>query len=1029
MQRKHKRCNRCVVHKKFIRTSILSLALVSFFYFKADARPLSRVTVDESTATFKYIRVVQQTQEVSGTVLDENDAPLPGASVVVKGTSQGTQTDFDGNFTLSITQEAPILVVSYVGYKTKEISQLGENLTIQLEEDASQLDEVVVTGYGGVQRNEFVGATSVVKAAEIVQQPITTVEQGIRGRLAGVQVVQSSGAPGAGVSIRVRGLTSFAGGNEPLYVIDGIPLFNNDVRGLNGISSLNPNDIESIEVLKDASSTAIYGSRAANGVVQITTKGGRSSQGVKVNYNVFTSAQTVRKRYDLMNGAQFIDLATNYFNNSLELSEEERTASIANLAEIGNAETDWQDQVYRTGFHQSHNLSFTGGDGDNNYFVSANYSDQNGVVKTTDFKRISLRVNIQNKLSEKFSLNSRLNLSQSTNNGFLASDGTNTRNFGKSGIGSTLIAAPTVPVFDGDGNYSSVAPYIFSDTDQENPVALLEALDRNRANRGQAVLALTYDITDNLTNVTRGSLDFIDRKLDFYSPQVLTQLGSQVAQLETNRTLNTLFEDYLNYKNTFGKIGVDALVGTSAQFEEQDRIFLSGTGFPNDDLQNNAIQAAGTLGIPQNGSIDQSLISFFGRVKLDYDKKYLISLNARRDGSSVFADSNKWANFAAIGGAWRISEEDFMDESVFNNLKLRASTGSVGNQAIRPYQSLRLGAIALTGQGAGTGINVGIAPNLPNPNLTWETTIQTNVGLDAGIQNDKYRFSFDYYVKTTNDLLATVALPQSSGFTSIVDNVGKVENKGIELQLGADLISTDDWYFSLDAQYSKNDNVILETKDGQDIFSGGRNDASGSTAIVREGETLFSFFSVKFLGLDETGAPIYEDVDGNDIINGDDRQVVGSPLPDFIYGFNTTLKYKKLTLVTNWQGVQGASVNNVALFNLTNPIPDANRVANLTDFYPQPRSDIFRVRSDRFIEDASYLRLANIRLGYDFKAELLGIDNINFYVSGQNLITLTDYSGFDPEVNSFSGNDLRQGVDLAAYPVSKTFTVGLNVSF
>lgn len=991
------------------------------------ANPYTTAVVS-TTLDFPIVSIDQLT--LSGTVYDQNGEPLPGANIVEKGTSNGTQTDFDGNFSLNLSDPNATLVVSYIGFLKKEIAVDGQsNVSIVLEEDAQSLDEVVVTGYGGIQRNEFVGSTSVVKAEELQQQPITTVEQGMRGRMAGVQVIQSSGAPGAGVSVRVRGLTSFAGGNEPLYVIDGIPIFNDDVRFLNGISSLNPNDIASIEVLKDASSTAIYGSRAANGVVQITTKGGRASEGVKVSYNVFTALQTVRKRFDLMTGDQYINFATDFFNNSTTLSDEQRATSLASLAAVGNANTDWQDQVYRAGFHQNHSLSFTGGDGNNNYYVSANYSDQEGVVKTTDFERIAFRINLQNKLSEKFSLNSRVNLSRSTNNGFLASDGTNTRNFGKSGIGSTLIAAPTVPVYDAEGGFSSVAPYVFSNTDQENPVALLEALDRNKIIRLQAVLSLNWDITKNFTNVIRTSADYIDRKSDFYSPKELAQLGSQVAQLGTSRNLNTLIEDYLNYKNTFGKIGVDVLVGASGQFEDKNSIFLAGTGFPSDDLQNNAIQAAGTSAVPETITIDQSLVSFFGRVQFDYGKKYLLSLNARRDGSSVFADNNKYANFAAIGGAWRISEEDFMKDGIFNNLKLRASTGSVGNQAIQPYQSLRLGSIVLTGQGAGTGISVGLAPNLPNPNLTWETTVQTNVGLDAGLYNDKYRFSFDYYVKTTNDLLATVALPQSSGFTSIVDNVGKVENRGVELQVGADIVNTEDWYFSIDAQYSKNINEILETKDGQDIFSGGGNDASRSTAIVRKGESLFSFFAPKFLGLDNTGAPIYEDVDGNDIINAEDNQIVGSPLPDFIYGLNTDLKYKNLTLVTNWQGVSGASVNNVGLFEIAAPNPGNNKVANLTDYYPQPRDDLFVTRSSRFIEDASYLRLANIRLGYDFDASLLGLDTINFFISAQNFLTITDYSGFDPEVNSFSGNDLRQGVDLAAYPAAKTFTLGLNINF
>ncbi len=1013
---------------KGLRTGLTLLLLLTI-------APLIRANLmveAESILESKDVGLFQQS--VSGTVVDSQGVPVPGATVLEKGTTNGVAADFDGNYTITVSGSNAVLVFRSIGFATQEISVGGQStINVTLQEDAQSLEEVVVTGYGGVQRNEFVGATSVARAETLEQQPITTVEQGIQGRMAGVQVVQSSGAPGAGVSVRVRGMSSFAGGNEPLYVIDGIPIFNDDVRGLNGISSLNPNDIESVEVLKDAASTAIYGSRAANGVVQITTKGGRGTgaDGVRVNYNVYTALQKVRKRYDLMNGQEFIDYATTFFQNSSDMySQEDIDGIIGELGSIGNAETDWQDEVYQTGFQQSHALSVTGGDSENNYYISGNYVDQEGIVKSTDFERYAFRVNLKNTLSDKLTLNSRVSFSQSIQNGFVVNDGTNGRNNGKSGIASVFLASPTVPVYNPDGTFAVVNPYSFNNSTVENPVAMLDVLDQRKISRLQGVLSLNYDITDNLTNVFRVSADYIDRKNDYYSPSYLPQLGSQNAQLQTRNSLNTLAEDYINYKNTFGKFGVDVLAGMSIQKEKSNSIFLSGTGFPSDDLQNNAFQAATVLGTPNTNVIEQALFSVFGRVQFDFEKKYLLSLNTRRDGSSVFSDGNKYANFGAIGAAWRISEEDFMEDGIFNDLKIRVSTGTLGNQAIRPYQSLRVGSIVQTGQGAGSGLNVGLAPNLPNPNLTWETTTQSNVGIDAGLANNRVRFSFDYYVKTTNDLLATVALPQSSGFTSIIDNVGKVENKGFEIMASADIVNTENFTFTLEGQLSRNKNLVLETKDGQDIISGGNNDASNSTSIVRPGESLFSFYTIKFLGHDETtGAPIYEDLNGDGVINSEDRQVLGSPLPDFTYGFNTNMKYKRFTLLTNWQGVAGASVNNRGLADAAALFPEFNRAGNIYDYWPIPRDGFQVENSDMFIEDASYLRLANIRLGYDLNPEFLGLDGLNIYVSAQNLITITDYSGFDPEVNSLSGNDLRQGVDLAAYPTAKTFTLGLNVNF
>lgn len=976
-----------------------------------------------------------QDLNISGTISDDTGQTLPGANIIEKGTNNGVVSDFDGNFSMTVSSGNAVLDISFIGFVTQEIQVNGQTVhNIQLVTDAAALDEVVVTGYGTVKRNQFVGATSVVKGADLTIAPITTVEQGMRGQLAGVQVTQSSGQPGAGMSIKIRGVSSFAGGTEPLYVIDGVPQFNNDVRGLNGMASLNPNDIKSIEVLKDASSTAIYGSRASNGVVQITTKGGSSSDKVNINYDAYISSQTIREGYDVMNGQEYIDYATEYISNSANLSSDVKADRLAELASFGNADTNFMDEVSQTGFIQSHNLSFTGGSSKNNYFVSLGYLDQEGIIKTTDFQRISIRANIKNTLNKSMILNTRMNLAQTNQNGFLGSDGTNTRNFGKSGIGSSLIVTPTSPVYNDDGTFAFVVPYSFSFGDVENPVAILNSLDRTRVNKANVALSLTTKFTENISNTTRASIDYSERRYDYYTPSELQQIGPQVAILKTWTGLNTLLETFFSYNKTFGVFEVDALVGSSLSDEKRESIALRASGFPDDILQNNAFQSASASGIPNTFNAAQSLASFFTRIRFNINEKYVISLNARTDGSSVFAASNKWANFGAIGASWRVSEEDFMDGSVFSDLKLRFSTGTTGNQSIRPYQSLVLGQNVLTGQTAGTGIAVGLAPNLANPNLTWETTAQTNFGIDAAFKQNKYRMSLDIYRKLTKDLLSNVGLPPSSGFSSILANNGEIENKGIEFQLSMDLIDSEDWRLTLSGQVSYNQNEVLKTNNGVDVFSTvPGNDTSRATTIVREGESMFSLYGLKFIGFDPTtGEDLYEDLNDDGIINASDRQILATTLPDVTYGFNTFLSFRNWTFDTNWQGISGNGIANTTLSGLASPGPGTNKIKNVREWYPtSPVSDIYTVQaSDRFIEDGSYLRMSNIKLNYNVNVDKLKfIDRLSIYASGQNLITITDYTGFDPEVNSFSGSDARQGVDLGAYPSAKSFTLGLNVSF
>ncbi len=986
-----------------------------------------------------------QGRKINGKIISAEDGKgLPGASVLIKGTTNGVSTDFDGSFTIKVNSQA-VLSISFIGFVSKEVIVGNENnIRVVLSPELSKLEEVVVTGYGNVKKSQYAGSTTSIKASDLQKQPLTSIEQGFRGKLAGVQVTQSSGTPGAGISVRIRGASSFAGGNEPLYVIDGIPIFNDDVRGLNGLSSLNPNDIASIEVLKDASSTAIYGSRAANGVIQITTKSGSNSDKVSIQYNTFTSIQSVRKKYDLMSGDQYVDFAKEYLNVIADKSTPAGLTAFnttnSRLDASRGINTDWQDLVYRDGIQQSHNLSFTGGNSNNNYFVSTEYNNQQGVVRNTDFERYSLRANIKNKLGERLSLDTRVSLSRSKQNAFLDSDGTNTRNFGKSGIGSVLLAIPNAPVYDAvTGKFTKIGGLysINTDNDIENPAAILTARDQRIIDKVQAVFGLTTKVFKDLTNVTRVSIDYTDRKSDLYFPTTFTRLTND-AQVGTNKNINTLVEDYINYNKTFGKFGVDALLGASAQTNKSKSTFLSATGFPDDVLGGNALQLASVVNKPINLNIDQNLVSFFSRFQFDYDKKYLLSINARRDGSSVFSKNNKYGDFGAVGIAWRVSNESFLQNTKVSDLKLRVSYGTNGNTAIRPYQSINIGNVINTGQGGvNGGLSVGLAPTLENPNLTWETTAQSNFGIDFGLYNDRIKLTVDYYEKITNDLLARVPLGPSNGVTGIIDNVGKVQNKGIEFQLNLGIVESKNWDFALSGQLSLNENKVLETFGNLDIITA--NPASQSSNIVRVGEPLFSFYLPKYIrnsnSSDILTGEIYENVNndvdaqGRPIINNLDNQVVGNPIPKITYGFNSDLRFKNLTFITNWQGVEGVQVFNVAGYQSNAPDAIFNRSTTVREYYPTLYKTFNRVRSDRFVEDASFLRLVNVKLSYDLKAKFLGSNKVNLFVSGQNLITITDYTGFDPEVNSFSGNDQRQGVDLGAYPSAKSYTMGLNITF
>lgn len=959
---------------------------------------------------------------VRGIVTSMQGEPLIGATVVIKGTGQGTITDVDGAFSLGVPEAEDILVISYLGYESQEVKLQGRSeIAVNLQLSATALNEVVVVGYGTQDRSDVDGAVASVDPGTLNSYPASTIEQSLIGNVPGVHFVQSSGAPGAGISVRVRGVTSIAGGNEPLYVIDGVPFFNSDVRGLNGLSTINPNDIESIEILKDAAATAIYGSRGGNGVVLITTKSGKS-QTSSINYNAWFSSEKPINYVDMMDAAGFATYAQRWAENSGQTVPEEV---------LQGADTDWQEEIMHTAFSQNHNLNFSGGSDQSRYYFALGYLDQEGVVTNSNFERFTMRANMSNFVSDAVSIQTSILGNHSIQNGVVPAENNNTFSISKTAIGAALWSYPTIPIRNGEGEYSAINGFV------ENPVLYVnEVLDQSTVNRWLGSSTVKVNILNGLSNNTRLGVDFTDHRKDLYFPRTMRiVLGGDGAAIQQNRaSFNYVVENFLEYKGKLGnELMLEGIAGASLQRETTRFSRIEGAGFISDDLQNNAIQAAQNVGIPITTVTEMSIASLFGRIRFKYKDRYIFASSIRRDGASVFSENNKIATFPSLSFAWKIQEENFLKEKDWiTDLKARLSWGRSGNPAIQPYQSLPLGLLLSTSQGAGSDLVVGLAPNLPNRNLSWETTTQVNIGLDFGFFNNRITGALDYYRKQTEGALSTVQLAPSAGFNTIIDNVGEVENKGVELSLNTVLIEREQLDLTVGFTISTNNNKVTKTKNNQDISETLSSSNGGGEIFntIRVGEVLGSFLGYQFTGFDENGTPQHLDLNNDGQLDANDFVILGSPFPNLLFGINTALNYKNFSLAASFQGVSGNEVYNVMQYILTDPNDaDFNRMTNVYDFYPNPNANLAHLPSDRYLEDASYFRMRSLRLGYNLPLSNSFIEGINFYVSGQNLFTITDYTGYDPEVNSLNGNNLTQGIDLSAYPSTKSYTFGLNVKF
>ncbi len=982
-------------------------------------------------------RLFPESITVTGKVTSE-DSPegLPGVNVILKGTSMGTVTDINGAYSIEVPSEESVLVFKFIGYRTQEI-RVGNQTVIDIElaHDAQALDEVVVVGYGYVKKSDLTGSVAQVGAEEISEFPTFEVSQALKGRAAGVQVSQNSGRPGGRIQVRIRGNNSMIGSNEPLYVVDGYPITGD-------ISFLNPSDIASIDILKDASATAIYGSRGANGVVIVTTKRGSQGQAGRINVETYFGAQEVINRYDLLESPEYAALVNDFLENNGQ------TPFFTDIP--SDPGTDWQDVIYRTARLQNHTITFTKGSENTNYSISGNFFEQQGVIISSGVQRASIRFNLDSEVNKIIKVGTNLNLTRSSEDFQVVDNG----HFGQNIFSGALSAPPTLPVYDEEGVPTDLSQiYTFLDPSTRNPMYFASRKDKRVLNTFIGNAYLDFAIARGLSFKTIWGADFNLRANEGFTPIIYPGERGSASEFRSE-SYSWLNENLLTYNPALsGNNDLSIVAGFTVQKFTSKSLGIGVNGFSNNTTENYDLGAAEIVETPSSGFTEWSLASALGRVNYTLKGKYLFTASLRADGSSRFAPGNKWSYFPSGAIAWRVSDEPFLvGNRLVSNLKLRASYGITGNQGINSFQTLNRLTSTLGVYGGG-GEVIGFVPAaIANPDLKWETTEQLDVGFDLGLADNRYRFTFDYYVKNTEDLLASVPLPPSVGFGSILRNIGAIKNSGIELSLDADvLVGAFQW--NAYGQVSFNRNEVVSLAGGDDVLGNGLGQPFVAPLnIAREGEPFGMFFGLEEDGLDEEGFIKYVDQNGDEVINTQDRVILGNPHPDFLFGFGSNFSFRNFDLNIFFEGSQGNDIffatagTQLSSFNRgqnqfaelfgnywtpDNPDPNAK--------YPKPSSATQVTVSERFIEDGSYLRLKSLRLGYNLPTEALGVSSwlrsAQIYFNAINLLTFTDYPGIDPDVNTRGtdsqdvGSRLIIGVDESGYPSSKTYAVGLKLGF
>lgn len=1031
-----------------------------------------------------------QEKTITGTVTNPDGQPAIGVTVINLGTNVGAVTDFDGNYNIK-GKSNDILVFSYIGTETQKITVSDQStINVTLVNSNEELDEVVVIGYGTEKKSDLTGSVSSVKAEEITKVGAVSLDQALAGRAAGVVVSQSSGQPGGGSAIRVRAISSL-NGSDPLYVIDGVPLENNSAGGLGNqdlesasispLSMINPSDIESIEILKDASSTAIYGSRGANGVVLITTKKGKTGKGV-ISIEQDYGLIEIPKFIDVLNSNDFYILNREAFTNVGNTLTNDMVVRL-DSARAGLLENnDWQRSIISTGTQSNTNLSFSGGNEDVRYLISSNLLNSEGIVDRTNYKRVSTRANINANMSEKFKVGLTMTYSHITSDQRAINTGVNNLRGATNAITRALRAFPTTGLLADD---------------EDEGIELWTPLTAIAANEYNNILTqfvgsmyAQYSITDALSFKSQFTYQGRNTAQRYYQYDVLPNNVAEGGRARTgdSRFLNSSITNTLNFRKKYGKHNVNVLLGQSLEARETETVRVSNYGFAN-DLLTYYNPGSATFYDPDAVTYsDQKLASFFGRINYNFKGKYLLTITGRYDGSSKFAANNKWAFFPAAAIAYKLSKEKFMRNiDAISEMKFRLSYGTSGNQALRPYQSLDQYGSSITGINEASTTTF-FQSQLPNPDLTWETTTQLDAGLDFGLFKNRITGTVEYYEKITDDLLFTGnRIPVQSGQNTYTENFGSLETKGFEGSIKATIISNNKFSWTVNANVATGKTKVKNMA-SDNLFSGwDPGFISGGTQRLIIGEEIGAFYGykrsgiaqfddfVEFQGLTDQeridvyngnpnatytfvpdfnggvpetsadarpGEQLYEDVTPDGALTADDRRVIGYAQPDITFGINNSFTFGNLDFsffIDSQQGRDVANVQNIGLLNFSDRQALALTLDRWTPENPStewPRVDqsnnATALFTDRFVEDASFVRLQNVTIGYNLPKDVtdkLKISGLRVYVSGSNLAVWTNYTGFNPDVSLRGSSTVNLGHDNGGYPAGRLIRMGVNVKF
>lgn len=1012
---------------------------------------------------------------IKGKVVDQNDEPIIGVNVIEKGTSNGTITDIDGNYTLELDKPAK-LTFSYLGYNTKELSANKEGTYyITLFEDAKLLEEVVVVGYGTMKKSDVTGSISSVDIGNVSDNPVASVDQLLKGRSAGVYASTMSSEPGGTTNVVIRGASSLSGNNQPLYVIDGIPVdavtdvpnpFGDNYQApTNALSMLNPQDIESMEVLKDASATAIYGSRGANGVVLITTKNGKEGK-LNINISSSLSISNVINKIDVLTGPEF----ARYRNEALTNSGSDIIYDGVNNPSPDEVNwINWQDEVLRQAISQDHRISISSGDKNSSIFISGGFSDNQGIIDNTEYKKADFRINYNKKFNDRLKVTTAISFANIDAN--MSETNGNGGSMNRSAIRSMISKSPITDV---------ISDYDEEDMLENNPKNwVTDYTDEGNENTLNMKLDLQYEITKWLDYQIRTGYNYRQKERSRYYGRTIYPGKSNdgLAGYSNIKNVGIVVENLIHFKNlNWGKHSLDGILGATFSQTDNKTYSVKASKFPDDILRANDLSLAEVYSPSHNDRYQSRLLSYLARVNYQYNSRYSLTLSFRADGSSKFAPGNKFSYFPSAAFAWRINEEEFMkDFTMISNLKLRLGWGQTGNQGINPYATLPV--YSSTQYTSGLYIS-----NLKNLQLKWENSQQTNLGIDVGFFNNRLNIVADIYKKRSKDMLIYKNLPPSTGFTKTWVNFGEVSNKGFELSVDAALVNTKSWNVNLGGSFSLNRNKISKLGlpespygyvqyFGTNIHNDGDIQSPANTFI--EGKPIGLFWGYKTAGVYQSedeinawidqmekaqgsrnenflfgvkpkpGDIIFVDHNNDGEINQLDKQIIGNPNPDFVWGINGDISFKNFNLSFLFNGVQGRDILNANLNRETTLSGDYYNIRSsawegrwtgpgTSNYYPRAYMSIpYRNQVvDRWVEDGSYIRLSNITLGYTWKFKTCKyIQDLKLFISGNNLLTFTDYSGFDPEVDSFAGDSSRMGIDNNSYPSTKSWRFGININF